>query len=349
MRYTSKDIAKLANVSRGTVDRVIHNRGKVSDEARKKVEKVLEEIHYQPNVLAKALQANQLIKIAVLMPSPGSDVFWKEPVAGILEAQANTDLFDVTYDIFYFDNKNKDDFKRITTKVIESAPDGVIFAPFFYHEALDFLSDCKAKQLPCVSFNTHIDSDYLLSFIGQDLYLSGRVAAGLLHKITPVTGTILIVHFNENISNAMHMQEKEMGFKDFYEEKKDENWKIRVISIVQEDQQEQFEYLDVIFRNDPNIVATFVTTSKTYRMAQYFKYNDISCRLIGYDLLDDNIQFLESGEIDFLIHQNPKQQALLAAIYMADVLTLKKKIPKEILLPLDIISKENILSYLKES
>ena len=45
-----KDIARLANVSTGTVDRVLHNRGEVSAKSREKVEKVLKEINYQPNI-----------------------------------------------------------------------------------------------------------------------------------------------------------------------------------------------------------------------------------------------------------------------------------------------------------
>ena len=50
-----KDIARLANVSTGTVDRVLHNRGEVSAKSREKVEKVLKEINYQPNIYASAL------------------------------------------------------------------------------------------------------------------------------------------------------------------------------------------------------------------------------------------------------------------------------------------------------
>ena len=38
--YRIKDIAEMSGVSTGTVDRILHNRGKVSEEAQKKVEKV---------------------------------------------------------------------------------------------------------------------------------------------------------------------------------------------------------------------------------------------------------------------------------------------------------------------
>ena len=45
-----KDIAEKAGVSSGTVDRVLHKRGNVSEAAQKKVEEVLKHINYTPNV-----------------------------------------------------------------------------------------------------------------------------------------------------------------------------------------------------------------------------------------------------------------------------------------------------------
>ena len=42
--YTIKDIARMAGVSAGTVDRVLHNRGDVSSKSKAKVQKVLDEI-----------------------------------------------------------------------------------------------------------------------------------------------------------------------------------------------------------------------------------------------------------------------------------------------------------------
>ena len=53
------DIAKMAGVSVGTVDRVIHNRGRVSEENRKKVQTILEMVHYQPNLMARSLASKK--------------------------------------------------------------------------------------------------------------------------------------------------------------------------------------------------------------------------------------------------------------------------------------------------
>ena len=45
-----KDIAQMAGVSVGTVDRILHNRGNVSESARIAVETVLKKVDYKPNI-----------------------------------------------------------------------------------------------------------------------------------------------------------------------------------------------------------------------------------------------------------------------------------------------------------
>ena len=49
MAITMKEIAKYANTSIGTVDRVINNRPGVSEETRKRVLKVIKEYNYETN------------------------------------------------------------------------------------------------------------------------------------------------------------------------------------------------------------------------------------------------------------------------------------------------------------
>ena len=45
-RIRIKDIAKMADVSVGTVDRVIHGRSGVSEASRKRVEEILKQLDY---------------------------------------------------------------------------------------------------------------------------------------------------------------------------------------------------------------------------------------------------------------------------------------------------------------
>ena len=73
-----KDIAELSGVSVGTVDRILHNRPNVSKAAREKVEKVLKEINYQPNMYAAALAYNKSYTFTLLMPKHASEAYWEE-------------------------------------------------------------------------------------------------------------------------------------------------------------------------------------------------------------------------------------------------------------------------------
>ena len=52
---TIEEIARLAGVSIGTVDRVLHDRGRVSNQTRDKILSIVESTGYKPNVIARSL------------------------------------------------------------------------------------------------------------------------------------------------------------------------------------------------------------------------------------------------------------------------------------------------------
>ena len=66
----------MSGVSTGTVDRILHNRGKVSEEAQKKVEKVLKEIDYHPNLIARSLALKKSYHFITLIPSFAKGEYW---------------------------------------------------------------------------------------------------------------------------------------------------------------------------------------------------------------------------------------------------------------------------------
>ena len=56
---TMKEIADLANVSRGTVDRVLNNRGSVNPQTAEKVRQIARTLGYKPNRAGMALAAQK--------------------------------------------------------------------------------------------------------------------------------------------------------------------------------------------------------------------------------------------------------------------------------------------------
>ena len=62
------DIAQLAGVSKASVSRVINNK-QVSPEIRAKVEKIINELHYQPNLIAQSLTTKTTNVIGLIIPT----------------------------------------------------------------------------------------------------------------------------------------------------------------------------------------------------------------------------------------------------------------------------------------
>ena len=341
--YTILDIAKMANVSRGTVDRVIHNRGTVSQSSYEKVKKVLDQIDYKPNLIAQSLKKKgQLLEIAALIPDPKHDVFWEMPTAGIQEVHEQFSALGIKVDIHYFDSRNPESFRQVTEVFCQKVYNGILVVPFFYHESLEAFEKIDQCDTPFITFNTFIPEAKAISHVGQDLVQSGRVAAELMMKIVPEKCTLLIVHIDEDLTNSMHMQDKETGFKQYF---LGSDVTVKVLRI-QPDEDPELMVTNRI-NAESDVQGVYVTTSKVHQIANCVVRTNRKIKLIGYDLIDENIKQLQSGTVDFLIFQNPKYQANLGASYLIDALVFKKEIPKISYLPIEIITKENYRNYLE--
>ena len=55
MAVTIKKIAELAGVSTGTVDRALHDRGRVDPKVAQRIKQIALELDYRPNSVAKGL------------------------------------------------------------------------------------------------------------------------------------------------------------------------------------------------------------------------------------------------------------------------------------------------------
>src|ERR1700755_1004380 len=90
-----KESAIRAGVSTGTVDRVIHNRGRVAPDVQKRVLEILKEMSYEPNLIARALGSKKEYRIAALIPNPITDPYWLGPKEGIEKAEAGVKQYGI--------------------------------------------------------------------------------------------------------------------------------------------------------------------------------------------------------------------------------------------------------------
>ena len=72
---TIVDVSRMANVSISTVSRVINHQGGVSEELEQRILRVIEELNYRPNSVARALKSRATRLIGVIVPSISNPVF----------------------------------------------------------------------------------------------------------------------------------------------------------------------------------------------------------------------------------------------------------------------------------
>lgn len=343
-----KDIAEKAKVSTGTVDRVLHDRGRVADDVRLRVLKIAKELNYKPNLLARALVKNKSFRLAALIPDPSIDGYWQSPKDGVEKAEGELKQYGIMVTQFIFDPFDANSFSKTADTLDATKFDGILIAPIFYRQSLGYFRQWKQKGVPFVLFNTHIPDYEPLMYIGQDSYQSGFLAGKLLHYGSKEKGTFVVAHIGEDIQNSSHLLHKEQGFKDyFFQHHLEKEHQVLPIDFQGNSSAAVAGQLEEVLQKNPQVKGIFVTTSKANMIAEYLHRKKVEgiC-LIGYDLIEKNLHYLENGTIDFLINQNPKGQGYYGIYALADHLVFQKKNQPIKYLPLDIITKENLQYYI---
>lgn len=349
-RIRIKDIAEKANVSTGTVDRVLHKRGRVSEEARQKVLEAMEELNYRPNLIASALAHNKTWRIAVMIPNPDNDPFWAQPLKGLQRGWQSVRDYGVALEYFYWEDGDTDDFNKQAKNVLSGQFDGLIIAPLFLKESQDLFDQCAEQGLKYIQINTYVPrtDDYFLCYIGQKSFDSGVLAAKLLDFGMQDGDTALVLHLEKEITNSNHLIQKEKGFEQYFQDNKRTG--ITLIEAAFPDVEDKTglqQFLTQQFSAHPTINGIFVTTSKMFHILPTLEQlNKMEIKLVGFDLIQENIDFLTVSHIDFLINQNPLKQGFLSIINIFNHLILKKDIQPLQYLPLDVVMKENMEYYI---
>jgi LacI family transcriptional regulator len=340
-----KDIAEKANVSIGTVDRVIHNRSEVSKTTREKILTVIKELNYEPNLIARSLATKKKNTFAVLIPYFTEDnTYWRTPMEGIEKAGTEIRDYGVRLVKFLFDQYNVDSFKKESKKVLKILPDAVLLAPVFYKESLSFVKKCESANIPYLFIDSNIKNQNNISYIGQDSFQSGYLAARLLSYGLTGSLNFMIIHVARETENTNHLRQREEGFRFFFKNNsRFRNTQIKHIFIPGSEKDVTSRILKSCFHEKTD--GVFVT-SNAHKVAGIMAKNKLSdIRFTGYDLTPDNLKFLEQGVIDFLICQKPFEQGYQGVFSLFNHLVLKKQVNKNSYVPIDIITRENYRYY----
>ena len=341
-----KEIARLAKVSLATVDRVLHNRTGVSEATRTKIQKIIQRLNYRPNILARRLASGKVYRFAALIPAVSEETdYWQAPMNGISRAESELSQYGIKVERVLLDMNDKKSFVRQAKLILDNEIDGVVMAPSFMGESVEFTNACKELNIPYVFINSDIPAQHSLCYIGPELYKSGYLAASLAGYSKQEKGKIMVVNIVKEMDNQHHVVRKEEGFRSYFKEK-NINAEILEVNINQTDYQAVEKRLTEVFEQNKDITAIFVTNSRVFSVAKFLEKKGLkNILLIGYDYIAENIQCLREGKINFLICQKPEEQGYRGIMALYHHLILKLPIANIDYMPIDIITKENYEFY----
>jgi LacI family transcriptional regulator len=144
-----------------------------------------------------------------------------------------------------------------------------------------------------------------------------------------------------------HLIQREKGFYEYFNHTYGENIR-NLITIEIADPTTTGSEITVneILQKQGDIKGIFVTNSQVYFLGRILEQmNKKDIRVIGHDLLRENIVFLKKGIVDFLICQRPEEQGYNSIQTLFEHLVIKKEVKSENYTSIDIITKENIDYY----
>jgi LacI family transcriptional regulator len=343
-----KEIARRAKVSLGTVDRVIHNRAGVAVKTRNRINAIIEELNYQPNVLARrlALTTRGTLRLAVLLPDISEETeYWKAPLEGINKADAEIRQYGVQVEHYFFDQNVQSHFADQVNRIMENNPDGVLITPTFEKESIVLMKYCKKKKIPCVLMNSDIPDQQRLCYIGPELFDSGYLSGQLVHYCLKNGQKAMIVNIAREIENNVAILRKEDGFMAYFREKLSEDLLVH-LNTTDTSYPAVATRLDASLAQEPNIGIIYVTNSRVALVAEWLDTigrSDIV--LIGYDYLAKNIEFLKKGVIDFLLCEKPQEQGYRGVMSLFQYLVFSATVEESYLIPIDIVTSANYRYY----
>ncbi|WP_291100536.1 MULTISPECIES: LacI family DNA-binding transcriptional regulator [unclassified Flavobacterium] len=304
---TINDIAKIANVSRGTVDRVVNNRGYVAEDKLKLIQKIIEELNFVPNTHGRNLALNKSLTIAMVFQEHSEGDYWEPLINAGKDFNKNYLHLGLKINFYFFDLKNLAAFNEIEKEIFSGNNDAVITTKPQNPTLKAFLKKCLRNKLPFVLVGSSDTKYGALSNVGQDSLQSGRLAGKLINYRQDHNAIYVIFNlFSENNIND-NVMNRIKGFKTYFAENNKPKIKVEVMDISIDDPSlidKIKERINTLDEND----GIFIPNSKGHFISQFVDKEKIK-RVVGFDLIRDNINSLKIGKIDFLINQKPYDQA----------------------------------------
>lgn len=351
-RATVKEIARLAGVSIGTVDRVLHDRGEVSAATKAKIHAIIAALGYEPNILARQLARNRVYTFRAILPRADQDSgYWSLCLAGIRRAERDLAPYGTRLRVDEFDRYDRAAYRSLLKDIVVDPCDGLLIAPVLPDDlvpVLGRLGDAgvgrAGGRVPYVFFDCDAEGANPVAAIGQDALRAGYLAGRMMSLLAKGPGPLVAVSAH---AGDRHIRLRIEGFETFFRDAA-LGAGARTVMVTECPELENAEdcqrALGKIVRAHADVAGVLVANASGHIVGEWLgtRGSKESCAVVSWDLVPANARALREGKIDCIVSQRPAEQARegLERLFKAVVRGEADASPASI--PLELYFKENL-------
>ena len=317
---TIKEIAKLAGVSRGTVDRVLNKRGGVRIETQEKIQQIIETTNYSPNIAGKNLAAKKKrLRFAYIAMKPiDSNVAFVPP--GFQEERKRLAEFGVEVILKEFGPLDYVEEVQVLEELKELEVDGIALVPLSHPSVVEKIRELTSAGMPIVTYGSDLKDCGRLAYVGIDHYKCGRMAAQLIHLITKGPASICIIGNEDDSLNSRATRTR--GFFDKLSESYPEI-QIAESLRIPNDEFECYAAVKSLIERRPDMDAIFVNAaSLSYGACRALRTSKRHIPSVVYVTTNQIEPYVKDESIDVMIRNYSMSQGSLPLEILYNYLTM---------------------------
>ena len=323
MAVTAQQIAELAGVSRGTVDRALHNRGRVNPEVAAKIHKIAAELGYKPNLIGQALvKSRREFKLGAILQST------ETPTMQIVRAgvqRAAEELAASGVELIMRENRGLDTEMVLEhiEELVSQGVQGLAIAPNNSPEIRQCIDELYEQGIPVITLNSDAPGSRRLAFIGMDNYRAGQTAAGLLRLMLPEGGKVLPLagHLNNTAHNN-----RLNGFMDTINSETGNEIELLAFQPCFDRDDYAHEITQHALRANPDLTGIYVASNGQVGACAAVEEEGRKgkVKVVAFDLNPMNMELLQSDSLSFVLDQKAFEQGYRPPFLLFDYLQNKK-------------------------
>lgn len=341
MAVTSQQIADLAGVSRGTVDRALHNRGRVSPEVAARISRIAEELGYRPNILGQALsRSRQDIKLGVILQSAETPTI-QDVARSVHQMGTELQRSGVEMLLRTVSGLSTVEVLRQIDELVEAGIKGLAITPNSDPKLTQRIDGLSQEGIPVVTLNSDLPNSQRICYIGMDSYRAGQTAAELLHQMLPSGGKVLPM--TGHLNNTAH-NNRLNGFLDTFCGSLGNIELLPAQPCFDRDDYAREITLHLL-QAHPNLSVIYVVSNGQQGVCHAIEEAGLkgAVRVIAYDLNAPNRRLLQDGSLSFVLDQGAFEQGTRPLQILYNYLLYQESPPREtIYTDIQIYTKYNI-------